>query len=563
VLEYAKLGLKGPSRMLSGLAPDEVKALRDGTNVDLMRRAKAAEQEAAEAQKALVADHAARLNDLEVGLHDGTKTRADIVEARNQGWLTDYDQIKKVEGVAEAREKQEGDGVAFADAWNGKRTLNPFEKADRDVADAGVDVLMKRDPERFNEVTAGTAVFEKTGILPKRTANAMRGAIASNDPERIQAAGNFASNMLTRNPNAFSGVEGGSELEKLGVQFDHYTNDLGFPADEAAKRIARENDPEYKRKIKVTDPEAKAFSDDLRKKAVSDLQGATFFGSGRFGSNKIGVAPEQRDEAALTYSELATDYYRENGDPAMAKKFALAQMNKMYGISNGALMKFPPEKAYPPVGESHEYVYAQAQADIKAATGKDIDPKNIYLMPIKTRTAEAFRNGQMPPYSVHYVEEVDGFKVQHQIDGKAFMADPNKARQAATAEREAKFNAERAAMPQTPTAPQMTADQMPSRSLLGSKTYTPAERQDNADATTADMQATIDAKKAEMQQAKDFATRGTNDQKRAEAIAKSRKEDAKRAAEDDSVLGNWIKSTPKNPLKGFVPGSPRKNRLPE
>jgi hypothetical protein len=92
-----------------------------------------------------------------------------------------------------------------------------------------------------------------------------------------------------------------------------------------------------------------------------------------------------------------------------AKDIAAMQMKQMFGVSNGQVTQYPPEKAttiYPPIDGSHSYIYKQAATDVLKATGVMIDPKNITLKPMLA-TAQAWQANQdgkpMPiPYQVLY-----------------------------------------------------------------------------------------------------------------------------------------------------------------
>jgi len=68
-------------------------------------------------------------------------------------------------------------------------------------------------------------------------------------------------------------------------------------------------------------------------------------------------------------------------------------------------------------------------------------------MPIPTATAQAFRAGKPTPYSIHYIDKVNGQDVYRTLPGVAFTAD------VAAAQREAagEFSSGRAAVAAAPT----------------------------------------------------------------------------------------------------------------
>ena len=161
------------------------------------------------------------------------------------------------------------------------------------------------------------------------------------------------------------------------------------------------------------------------------------------GKPALGLGADQRNAIMQDFAELASEHFGDYGDKDRAQAWATSQMKKLYGVSNGVLMKYPPERTYPDVDGKHDYVYRQAADDIKAATGAEIDPKSIYLMPIPTLTAQAFRTGQPTPYALHYVEKVNDQPMHKVIHGKAFVADPAPEQAKLSAQRKAQYEAER------------------------------------------------------------------------------------------------------------------------
>jgi hypothetical protein len=252
--------------------------------------------------------------------------------------------------------------------------------------------------------------------------------------------------MLARNPNAFAGVEGRADIEKSALLFNHYTDDLGFDANTAAQKVAQANDPTYQSKIKISDQDVA----DFRKKLIAQTPVAalaksknTFFGM--FGGNVSAsqVPGAMKASIATDYGELASDFYQKTGDAAAAQSYAQQKINGLYGVSNGQLMKYPPEKIYPAMGDkpSTGYIYQQAVDDVKAATGKTVVPKDIVLTPLPTATAEAWRNNSPAPYQLHYYEDVGGQRVLQTVPRTAFVADPHAEAKRLTKDRSAEFDA--------------------------------------------------------------------------------------------------------------------------
>lgn len=260
----------------------------------------------------------------------------------------------------------------------------------------------------------------------------LRGGLVSTDANQVAMAASVASNMLQRNPNAFAGVQGGNDIEQAAALYSHYVNDLGLTAQDAAQRVAQRNAPDVRRRVDVNKPAIDAFRAKLRKTHVGNLLSNAF--GGWFSIDPEFTAPEQVNAAAQDYADFAAEHYEQHGDEGAAQAYATAQMQKLYGAVNGRIMKFPPTRAYPPVMGNHDYIFRQAQGDIKGVTGRDIPADRIYLMPIQTATAQAFRAGKPTPYSIHYIDKVNGQDVYRTLPGVAFTADVAAAQREAAGE---------------------------------------------------------------------------------------------------------------------------------
>ncbi len=364
------------------------------------------------------------LNQFMNDLNDGKAGAEDIEAARKSGRLTDFDEINRAQGIVEARQKATADLDTFnalsaqpGFAWNA------YDDRQRKAVDAAVAA-------RGGTPQAAFEIWQKTGILGKAGGVALRGAMISTDPKSVSAGASIASNMLARNPNAFAGVEGGEEIERNALLYGHYVNDLGYNPADAAKRVAEQNTPEMRRKIQMGQPEIAAFRKQVQRTDVQAMLGKAL-DTTWFDGKPTFVGPQQRQAAGQDYADLAADHFQRYGDAAAAQSYASAQMRRLYGVVNGRLMKYPPTRAYPVIGGSQSYIFEQAAADIKKVTGRAVDPSRVYLMPVPTATAEAFRAGKAPPYQVHYIDKVNGQDVYRVLNGQVFYADPRIAARAA------------------------------------------------------------------------------------------------------------------------------------
>ncbi|MEP3277397.1 MAG: hypothetical protein ABJO38_13375, partial [Stappiaceae bacterium] len=125
-------------------------------------------------------------------------------------------------------------------------------------------------------------------------------------------------------------------------------------------------------------------------------------------------------------------YIETNGQPEAAKAIAGARMKRTYGVSNIAkdglfndrtvLTKYPPERHYPLVDGSHEYLYEQAIEDVHQVTGKSFEQGDVFLRHGE-KTAEDIRLGRPARYQVWYNQVVDGVTMLQVLPGFDFIGD--------------------------------------------------------------------------------------------------------------------------------------------
>jgi hypothetical protein len=397
--------------------PAEVK---DSARSELTRRAQTANIIAKD-------EHDQWLNSFELSLHDGNAGPADIQAARRTGKLTDYDEITRAENIVKERDKGTADLTNFGHMMGDPHfTFNQYDDAQQKAVEAGVKAM-------GGSPTAAFQVWEKTGILAKTGAVALRGGLVSTDARAVRESANIAGNMLRRNPNAFAGVDGGSDIEHSAVQYNHYVFDLGMAPEKAAARVAEENDPKAKAATKFTDPQRQDAMKQLRQnggaQAANTFEGAAF------------PNPDAQEEANQTFHELITDNLAHGLDLGSATAQATTQLHKVYGInSRGRIVKYAPEAIYPAIGGSHAYIYHDAERTVKQETGRD--PVTVNLVPIPGVTDEDFRNGRAARYRLLYSYKSHGQTIVDAVPGE-FAADTHGPAKELSTQRRRSFGQER------------------------------------------------------------------------------------------------------------------------
>lgn len=312
-------------------------------------------------------------------------------------------------------------------------SFNPFDKDDRDNTDKIYKVL-------GGDAPALQAVVQRTGIIPKSAVVEMRGGLSSAQPEKVQTTLQLAANLVGGDkPDMFAGIDGGKELSEAGLTFRHYVYDRGLSAADATKKIMEERTPEYEQKIK-----ARIKSEDVNaivKKELKDGDIRSAFDPSFLGlapNPQLAFSPETRQRAMGDYEEIFREKFAANGDVGLAKKLALEDMKKTWGVSSVSgtktVMKYPPERSpvYAGIENPSEHIAAQAVSAIKDLNGADIDRSKIRLDEVKN-TGQRFMMGEPPTYVLSYVD-----KNGHvQTIPKQFYADPVPMRDTQTATRAA------------------------------------------------------------------------------------------------------------------------------
>jgi hypothetical protein len=285
---------------------------------------------------------------------------------------------------------------------------NPFDKEHQGWVEAGFEA-------RGGTVEALQSVFKDTGIVPKSAGTALRGALSSNDPTRIQGALTIASNLIANNPNALAAVEGRGDIEDAAVDFRRQVDHFNMPAADAVKRYISQQTPEYKAnkaaRIKAEDID-NPNSPTMKKVSVEDLRSAFDNVPWIPGTDpQIGFDPKSRGLMYSDYVEKFREHFLEAGDVDNAKARAIKDVKQVWGVTylggtvGGNVMRYPPEKApaFRGIENVSEKIAAQAIADIKAKTGQDVARGGLRLSPIEGITAPAYKGGQeQVPYLISW-----------------------------------------------------------------------------------------------------------------------------------------------------------------
>ncbi|WP_170759993.1 hypothetical protein [Ruegeria lacuscaerulensis] len=315
--------------------------------------------------------------------------------------LSTRDQAKFSKELQKARKEQADMQTTVANLNNPDFGWDIYDTKQRNaIDDAFKASLDGESPMSDQGLASSLRIADRTGFVPKSTFNALRGAMNSDDPETLSRALEFAGNALDVQATAITPYGGRSEIER--ALSDYRFHGQFMDGTEAAQKIidARQDVP------KNVSDEAKKQVKKLSISDVSDHFDKSWFSSPDLGSD--------REQFAIMseYQRLFKDAYIETGEFDTAQARALDQMGRVYGTNavtgSDRLMKYPPQKFYPAINGSHDWMTRQAVDEISAeAFGKDsnkrLDPGNIKLVsdPI---TQKQVMSGQTPTYVAYYMK---------------------------------------------------------------------------------------------------------------------------------------------------------------
>ncbi len=297
---------------------------------------------------------------------DPSLTEQEILENHD---LSTSDQGRMARALQSARKETQSlqDTVSRIAAGE---TFDPLNAKDRNSVD---DVFKAQigdaDPLGSPEaVQTATILTRETGVIPKTTTQAIRGAIASDNPEDVAKGMETLAMLKEETDTGLAGVTGAKALEDQLSDYGFYAQ-FNSP-EEAARRIVENREKKPKN---VTD-EARKQAENLDISQIQDHFDASWFSDpsvgveGTDGSVTDLLPTMQQEEMMSEYRRLFVDAYQDVGDFDLAQNRALESMDRIYGVNTISgktrVMKYPPQKVYPQVGGSHNWMQEQLESEV-------------------------------------------------------------------------------------------------------------------------------------------------------------------------------------------------------
>lgn len=318
---------------------------------------------AAQAKLQLAANNA-RINGLMVGLYDGTAGLTEIDDAREAGWLTDYEDINRAHTIYEKRNEDVALAGRVQSVLDNGGTFDPTSEDDKKALNAfvgqkGLQALQNMDGEFATNFLL--PLVSKGGDVPTDVAGTLTGMARNKDQTKALWAIDLMAQIQEVAPEAFSqrfNAQIESDVNFWNTRKDYMPQDElmkvingGFTTEQVSRtKLLRQEAAEKMR----TDPSIQA---DLVKQLG---------GEGWFGTNASLPPTDPWTNSAMNadFAMLFQDEYAKYGSVEEAKKGALAMMKRVWGpttVGGGwpKLMRYPPELQYPAMAGSHDWIKQQ------------------------------------------------------------------------------------------------------------------------------------------------------------------------------------------------------------
>jgi len=344
-------------RMASGLTLDDRAAFIADNNRARNASATAAAA-SAEAQRANL------LNNLLVNIHDGNAGMTEINAARQAGWLTDFDDIKKAEQAYEDRNGE------ISEAAEGLRLLSdanyqfsPFNSEDRDRVDAAYQAMggptaitapNAAPEEQAQAVTVLRAVVDRAGIIPQSALEALQGGMFSSNRQTRDAAFSMLDIIYADNPDVLRRTLSSDQFGRLQ---DWQALGQFLSPEEMDARFAPTLNPQEEQRRETLREQGRALAVEVPVEEIVNTFIRGFWGAG---PETLPLDPADTIELQSDFATLFAERYAVSTNADLARRQALEALGQKWGVTDVGntrrVMAYPPEQQYPAINGSHEWI---------------------------------------------------------------------------------------------------------------------------------------------------------------------------------------------------------------
>lgn len=314
--------------------------------------------------KAIKAQNEKAVNDLYVGLFDGSKGQQDIDNARQQGILSDYDDINKAQEILKKKLSDVADVQLAQEKLDNGSIWDKNDTDDKKAANAlfgkeGEAAINNQDEDYVQQTLLPR--FRKMEMAAPDLANLLVAQSKLNDPQAAAFAFETLRQMREEAPQAFAAQfpeDTQKKLDQWEVRKNFYSpeelvNQIQGRGIDQATRQSQQMLREQVRK-EITDPNSANF--------IGLNQAARSYTSRiPFNSPSLPLNPRAQDEFLREYRGLVEDAFAQSGDIDAAKAEADKAINRVWTpTSIGGtyhIAKFSPEVAgYQTFNGSYDWI---------------------------------------------------------------------------------------------------------------------------------------------------------------------------------------------------------------
>lgn len=359
------------------------------------------------ATKAANAQNEALINALKVGLFDGSAGTMEIEALREMGVLTKYEDISQAYKIYEDRNEGLGLVAQGQQMLANQQEFNPLDNDHKKIlnamlGDEGVKALHARNGDYA--ATVLIPLVRQSRDIPTDAIGTLLGMMRSNQQDDALWALDALSQLEQASPRAFT--QRVDENTASAVELWRSRKDT-YPPDQLLKLVNGGLTTEERQQTTMLRKEAQDLIKDDKLGPKLDI--ASVFQTGFFGQNATPSSlPYVARALESDFNRLFEDQYTLYGDVNKAKEEATKLLQHSWGATqvgvNGKVMKFPPEKYYPPVAGNYDWMERQLRAEGVIAEDEGFE---LIGDPQTEAEVDEFRRGG-PPVSYLVVRIKDG-----------------------------------------------------------------------------------------------------------------------------------------------------------
>jgi len=338
-------------------------------------------------------------NSLYIDLMNGNAGRAEIQDAIDAGMVPDYEDQKKAYDIVEKREKDGEDGRIVTGKLQSGVGLDFTDSKDKNGLDQvfgpqGITALNNRDEGYVNNTLL--PLFRQANMIPPSALSTLDVLARSNDPRQILFANQALSLLENTNPTTYAR----QVPEAVRARADRWEALKNVLTPEELVEVLKEAPTQEARNAidRNREEARKVLSAPTRPSELSFDSVVELFDPGLLESVSAPDYNIAQTAMRMEYDTLLTERYARSGSWEEAEASAKKEIMRVWGISGvggkNILMHLPPEKLYPSIGGSHEWMKTQLRGELALREDEEVQLVD------DDRTRAEIQSGKPASYNV-------------------------------------------------------------------------------------------------------------------------------------------------------------------